>query len=219
MAYKINFTDQVANPNGITIADQDLNTQTSLTFVGKNYPGYAQVIGENFLHLLENFANNSAPSREKSVPGQLWYDTNATNPQLKVLDKSKNWIPAGNIYKSSTRPSEGVVIGDLWSDSANQQLYLWTGAQWLLVGPQFNQASSTGLKVEEITDRATNLQKLVMTMFIEDKRVAVFSKDEFTPKSTLAGFESIKRGITLSNEDFDLSGVNKNKFWGTSEAM
>jgi len=217
MAYKINFTDQVANPNGITIADQDLNTQTSLTFVGKNYPGYAQVIGENFLHLLENFANNSAPSREKSVPGQLWYDTNATNPQLKVLDKSKNWIPAGNIYKSSTRPSEGVVIGDLWSDSANQQLYLWTGAQWLLVGPQFNQASSTGLKVEEITDRATNLQKLVMTMFIEDKRVAVFSKDEFTPKSTLAGFESIKRGITLSNEDFDLSGVNKNKFWGTSE--
>ena len=84
MAYKINFTDQVANPNGITIADQDLNTQTSLTFVGKNYPGYAQVIGENFLHLLENFANNSAPSREKSVPGQLWYDTNATNPQLKV---------------------------------------------------------------------------------------------------------------------------------------
>jgi microcystin-dependent protein len=216
MAYKINFTDQVANPNGITVADQDLNTQTSLTFVGKNYPGYAQSIGENFLHLLENFANNSAPDTEKAVVGQLWYDTTSSNPQLKVLDGSKNWVPASGIIKSSIRPSD-ANIGDLWSDSSNQQLYLYTGTQWLLVGPQFNQASSTGLKVEEITDRATNLQRIVMTMFIEDKRVAVFSKDQFTPKSTLAGFESIKQGITLSSEDFDLSGINKNKFWGTSE--
>jgi microcystin-dependent protein len=216
MAYKINFTDQVANPNGITIADQDLNTQTSLTFVGKNYPGYAQSIGENFLHLLENFANNSAPDTAKAVVGQLWYDTNLSNPQLKVLDKSKNWVPAGGIIKSSIRPAD-ANIGDLWSDSTNQQLYLWTGTQWLLVGPQFNQASSTGLKVEEITDKATNLQKIVMTMFIEDRRVVIFSKEQFTPKATLAGFESIKQGITLSSEDFDLSGVNKNKFWGTSE--
>jgi microcystin-dependent protein len=216
MAYKINFTDQVANPNGITVADQDLNTQTSLTFVGKNYPGYAQSIGENFLHLLENFANNSAPNVEKAVVGQLWYDTTSSNPQLKVLDGSKNWVPASGIIKSSIRPSD-ANIGDLWSDSTNQQLYLYTGTQWLLVGPQFNQASSTGLKVEEIIDRATNLQKLVMTMFIEDKRVAIFSKEQFTPKSTLAGFEAIKQGITLSSEDFDLSGINKNKFWGTSE--
>ena len=216
MAYKINFTDQVANPNGITVADQDLNTQTSLTFVGKNYPGYAQSIGENFLHLLENFANNSAPDVEKAVVGQLWYDTTSSNPQLKVLDGSKNWVPASGIIKSSIRPSD-ANIGDLWSDSTNQQLYLYTGTQWLLVGPQFNQASSTGLKVEEIIDRATNLQKLVMTMFIEDKRVAIFSKEQFTPKSTLAGFEAIKQGITLSSEDFDLSGINKNKFWGTSE--
>lgn len=216
MAYKINFTDQVANPNGITIADQDLNTQTSLTFVGKNYPGYAQSIGENFLHLLENFANNTAPDTAKAIVGQLWYDTTSSNPQLKVLDGSKNWVAASGIIKSSIRPAN-ANIGDLWADSTNQQLYLWTGTQWLLVGPQFNQASSTGLKVEEITDRATNLQKIVMTMFIEDKRVAVFSKEQFTPKATIAGFESIKQGITLSTEDFDLSGVNKNKFWGTSE--
>ena len=216
MAYKINFTDQIANPNGITVADQDLNTQTSLTFVGKNYPGYAQSIGENFLHLLENFANNSAPDVEKAVVGQLWYDTTSNNPQLKVLDGSKNWVPASGIIKSSTRPSD-ANIGDLWSDSTNQQLYLYTGSQWLLVGPQFNQASSTGLKIEEILDRATNLQKIVMTMFIEDRRVAIFSKEQFTPKSTLAGFEAIKQGITLSSEDFDLSGINKNKFWGTSE--
>ena len=217
MAYKINFTDTIANPNGITVADQSLNTQTNLTFVGKNYPGdFLTPIGENFLRLLENFANTSAPDTDKAVVGQLWYDTNLTSPQLKVLDGSKNWVAASGIIKSSIRPEE-ANIGDLWSDSVNQQLYLWTGTQWLLVGPQFNQSSSTGLKVEEIRDSASNLNKIVMTMFIEDRRIAIFSKEQFTPKSTLAGFESIKQGITLSAEDFDQSGINKNKFWGVSE--
>jgi microcystin-dependent protein len=217
MAYKINFTDTIANPNGITVADQSLNTQTNLTFVGKNYPGdFLTPVGENFLRLLENFANTSAPDTNKAVVGQLWYDTNPSSPQLKVLDGSKNWVAASGIIKSSIRPEE-ANIGDLWSDSVNQQLYLWTGTQWLLVGPQFNQSSSTGLKVEEIRDSASNLNKIVMTMFIEDRRIAIFSKEQFTPKSTLAGFESIKQGITLSAEDFDLSGINKNKFWGVSE--
>jgi microcystin-dependent protein len=217
MAYKINFTDTIKNPNGITVADQSLNTQTNLTFVGKNYPGdFLTPIGENFLRLIENFANTSAPDVNKAVVGQLWYDTNPDSPQLKVLDGSKNWVAASGIIKSSVRPDE-ANIGDLWSDSVNQQLYLWTGTQWLLVGPQFNQSSSTGLKVEEIRDSASNLNKIVMTMFIEDRRIAIFSKEQFTPKSTLAGFESIKQGITLSTEDFDLSGINKNKFWGVSE--
>jgi microcystin-dependent protein len=217
MSYKINFTDTIANPNGITVADQSLNTQTNLTFVGKNYSGdFLTPMGENFLHLLENFASTSAPATSKAVVGQLWYDANPTNPQLKVLDGSKKWVAAGGIIKSSIRPEE-ANIGDLWSDSVNQQLYLWTGTQWLLVGPQFNQANSTGLKVEEIRDRESNLNKIVMTMFIENKRIAIFSKEQFIPKSTILGFGSIKQGITLSAEDFDQSGINKNKFWGVSE--
>jgi hypothetical protein len=40
MTYQVTFTDatNTAKPN-ITVEDQSLNTQTSLTFVGKNYAG------------------------------------------------------------------------------------------------------------------------------------------------------------------------------------
>jgi microcystin-dependent protein len=220
MSYNINYTDTVANPTGITVEDQSLNnTDTDLVFVGKNFPGYAQFIGENFLHLLENFANNSAPSNP--VPGQLWYDKGAlvspAKPQLRVWNGT-SWTEAGNVKKAIVQPQESnSIAGDLWVDSINQQLYLFTGTEWVLVGPQFNSSTSTGFKAEEIIDRATDTAKIVISVFLEDQRVAIFSKFQFIPKSVLSGFPEIKQGITLSTQDFDLDGLILTKFWGTSE--
>jgi microcystin-dependent protein len=220
MSYNINYTDTVANPTGITVEDQSLNnTDTDLVFVGKNFPGYAQFIGENFLHLLENFANNSAPSNP--VPGQLWYDkgalTSPAKPQLRVYNGT-SWTEAGNIKKAIVQPQESnSVAGDLWVDTTNQQLYLFTGNEWVLIGPQFNSSNSTGFKAEEIIDRATDTAKIIISVLLEDQRVAVFSKFQFIPKTTILGFPEIKQGITLSTQDFDLDGLILTKFWGTSE--
>ena len=61
MAYQISHTD-ATNYGSITVADQEINQETSLGFVGKNYTGYAKTFGENFLHLLENFAKATAPT-------------------------------------------------------------------------------------------------------------------------------------------------------------
>ena len=74
MTYKISYTESTnpAKPP-IVVTDQSLNTEKSLTFVGKNYAGYGPVISENFLHLLENFANSTPPVNP--VEGQLWFDT------------------------------------------------------------------------------------------------------------------------------------------------
>ena len=52
MSYQIDHSDQ-ANYGSITVADQSINQETSLSFVGKNYTGYAKSLAENFLHLLE----------------------------------------------------------------------------------------------------------------------------------------------------------------------
>ena len=53
MSYQVKFTETTnpAKPS-LTVADQSLNSETSLVFVGKNYAGYAPVVAENFLHLL-----------------------------------------------------------------------------------------------------------------------------------------------------------------------
>lgn len=216
MSYKLNYTDTAANPTPITVPDQDLNTtSTDLTFVGKNFPGYSQSIGENFLHLLENFAAQTAPT--KAIAGQLWYDTTETKKQLKVFDGVK-WSEAGNVKKGASRPTPtNSIAGDIWVDTANQQLYLYTGAIWVLVGPQFSEGTSSGIKAETVLDRSTNTSKVILVFYTSGVPVIIVSKDEFTPKTTISGFETIKQGINLSTADFDGDGIALNKFWGTSE--
>lgn len=217
MSYQIDHFDQ-PNEGSITIEDQTLNQVTDLTFVGKNYPGYSQSIGENFLHLLENFASAFADRPTKPVKGQLWYDTGASSvpaqPQLKVYDGT-NWVAAGSVTKSLARPTE-AVIGDLWVDTSNQQLYLWSGSNWILVGPQFSEGAQSGPKVDSVYDTSNNLHT-ILSFIVAGETVAIVSKDLFTPKVTIDGFSVINQGINLSSKDFDLDGVVRNALWGTAD--
>jgi microcystin-dependent protein len=220
MSYNIDHSDS-SNYGSITVADQTLNTETSLTFVGKNYTGYSQYIAENFLHLLENFAKATAPANPQV--GQLWYDTgvlsNPAQPQLKVWDGT-NWIAAGNVKKAISAPlAATTTIGDLWVDTANQQLSLWSGSNWILVGPQFSEGTQSGPKIETIIDTTApiGISHTVISLIVNDEIVAIISKDAFTPKTTIDGFATIKQGINISTKDFDGNGTVLNRLWGTAE--
>ena len=79
--------------------DSVLNTQTDLSLIGKGYAGYGEIVAENFLHLLENFSNSSAPS--KPITGQLWYDETAN--KLKVYDATLRSV--GGAEYQSTEPT------------------------------------------------------------------------------------------------------------------
>lgn len=207
MSYKIDFTDIPRNPLGITVDDQSLNTERSIQFVGKNYTGYAKVISESFLHLLENFASSIEP--QNPVTGQLWYDTDdptadPAQPQLKVYDGT-TWQPAGSVKRKSSQPTASEsIIGDLWVDTANQQLYLWSGSSWILIGPQFSEGTVTGPKVESIVDTLL-IENFVISFYVSDIRIAIISASEFTPKQTIDGFSKVKKGFNL--RDTDDSGV------------
>jgi microcystin-dependent protein len=213
MSYNIRFSD--ITKAAIVVQDRDLETlSTSLTFIGKLAPEYSQPIAENFLHLLEHFASPTSPARK--IAGQLWYDT-ATN-ELKICDKSLNWVVSSGVRRSTSRPAiQDSISGDLWIDSANGQLYLFSNSKWVLVGPSDSETGTTGLRVEDITDKATNTDKKVISFFSENKRIAIISEYEFTSKITLDGFTKINYGITLSTSDFNNDGIPNNKYWGTSE--
>ena len=58
MPYIINYTDTV-NKGTIVVADNTLNSETTLSFPGRGTTAYGQAVNENFLHILENFANTS----------------------------------------------------------------------------------------------------------------------------------------------------------------
>ena len=207
-----------ANETPITVEDGSFNTETSLTFLGKTVTGYGKVVGENFLHLLENFARATPPTNP--IRGQLWYDTGTTvdpaRPQLKVYDGT-NWTAAGSVVKSSTQPlSINSTIGDLWVDTTAQQLYLFTGSTWVLVGPQFNAGNKTGFVSENIADIEGNT-RVILSNYVGGIRIAVFSSSEFIPQAVMDGFESIKPGINLSTKNIYTSGTVTNKFAGVAE--
>lgn len=213
MSYQVNHTEQTnpAKPP-YTVQDQSLNQETSLTFPGKNYSGYAPVIAENFLHLLENFARNTAPLNP--VQGQLWYDNSAGINLLKVYDGT-SWTAAGSVKKSPSEPLVSSSIkGDLWVDTENQQLFIYSGSNWLLVGPQFSSGLKTGPDIETITD-TSNVDHSVVTLFSENNRIAIVSKAAFTPKVSLPGFTSIGQGVNLTTVD-ENNTTAPTKFWGTA---
>jgi microcystin-dependent protein len=193
MPYTVNFTDR-ENKTEITVFDNTSSTDTSLTFPGRNVTGYGQIIAENFLHLLENFASANPPVNP--VEGQLWYST--ADEVLYIWDLT-NWKAASNIQRSGAEPpASSSRNGELWVDTVSQQLYIFSGSRWILVGPNFSTGLRSGPIVESITD-ADNNEKVVLIFYIDDTPVSIISKDSFTPKISIPGFTFIRPGMNITS--------------------
>jgi hypothetical protein len=216
MSYTIQFTE-TNNPSKqpITVQDKTLNNQTSVTFVGKNYSGYGSIIAGDFLHLLENFASPTPPANP--VQGQLWFNNNAGISQLNVnIDgTTTGWQSAGGIKKSTTTPTS-AISGDLWVNTSTQQLWVYSGSAWILIGPQYTAGNKTGPDIIDIVD-TLNVAHTVFGIFANNNLMAIVSKEAFTPKATLTGFPTIGQGINLSTVDAT-SATSPTKIWGTASA-
>ena len=189
MAYTINKTDGTVVT---TITDGTVDNTTSLQLFGKSYSGFGEGLNENLVKLLENAASTAAPTAP--LKGELWFDT--TTNQLKVYDGT-SFKPTGGSKSSATQPTSPSA-GDLWHDTANDQLSVYTGSAWLLVGPVYTSGQTlSGFKIETLASAGGN--KVVSSMYAGNTRVAILSKETFTPTVTQTGFASIKAGLTLNS--------------------
>lgn len=195
MPYNINYTDR-ENKTPVTVFDNTSNTDTSLTFPGRNVTGYGQIVGENFLALLENFASPVQPVNP--TEGQIWYNSDPAVSSLLIWDGS-SWKSASGVQKSPIQPGvEQAKVGELWVDTVNQQLYVFSGTTWILVGPNFSTGLKTGLQVERIVD-SDDIERVVSILYVEDRPIVIISKDSFTPKIIIPQFPVIRSGITIAS--------------------
>ena len=204
MAYTVNKTNSSASPNAYTVQDGVVNTQTDLSFIGKGYAGYGELIAENFLQLLENFSNTSAPT--KPIEGQLWWDS--TNSKLQVYNGTAFQTAGGSAPYQSSAPNN-MAAGDIWIDSDTGQMYYYSGTASVLVGPPSSTGTTSGFTFDSILDSNDATQNITK-LFNDGNLIAIISEDTFTPKSAIAGFSSVTKGITLSTDISDL------RFAGTS---
>jgi len=117
----------IKNYKGSTVAnvlEGTVNTQTSLNLIGQNYKNYGQLIAENFVHILENFSRDTAPTNP--MVGQLWFKP--TDGYLYMLDAdnsgNQKWKQLANITVATADPttdSSGYTPreGDFWFDSSS----------------------------------------------------------------------------------------------------
>jgi microcystin-dependent protein len=212
MTYNVNFTDKTNT--AIPVYDNVTDESTSLKFPGRNVTGYGQVIAENFLHLLENFASVDEPTNP--IEGQLWYNTAVGT--LEIYD-GIGWKAAGNIQKSATAPTISEdKVGEIWVDTVKQQLYVWSGKTWVLVGPQFSTENGlrTGVIVDSISDTDNNTRN-VIKLLSDEVPIAIISKDTFVPKISITGFDQIRTGININTSPVG-NAVALSKLYGTAQS-
>ena len=189
MAYTINKTDGSVVT---TITDGTVDNTTSLQLFGKSFSGFGEGLNENLVKLLENAASTSAPTGP--LKGELWFDT--STGQLKVYNGTA-FEPTGGATSQASAPTSPSA-GDLWTDSDDDQLYVYTGSAFQLVGPVYTSGQTlSGWKIETLGSSGGD--KVVSSMYAGNTRVAILSKETFTPSVTQTGFASIKAGLTLNS--------------------
>ena len=224
MPYTINKT------NGLKITvvqDGTINTNSlDITLVGKNYTGYGEAFNENFVKLLENFANATQP--KKPLSGQLWYDT--TNKKITVYN--------GTVFKplavinNGTKPSQSVSnLGDLWWDPTAQKLYAYNGSSYVLVGPIISRSGNTGSLASTVANDDSKQDTVVIKETV-DGNIAFISSaflpfnvspDDSVYSNPDVRLQIIRPGINLpgASSDTGISVTNVAQssgymLWGTA---
>lgn len=210
MAYTINKTDGTILTD---VLDNSIDRiSTDLVLVGKNTANYGEYFNENFVKLLENFANTDPP--RAPLKGQLWYDSGEN--KLKFYN--------GNEFKEFSRPFVGaaeptLLPGDLWIDNNRRQLYFNDGQGNRLAGPIYTaQQGLSGHQVVNIID-INGVTHTVVKLKIGNTLMGVFAKAAFTPNYQTTeskvleseGFTGpVIKGFNPVNIDFKFNVTVKN---------
>jgi len=197
MAYTILKTDGTVFT---TIADGTRDTTSSVSLAGPNFVGYGQYLNENLLHMLENFAGNSAPGAT-NLQGQLWFDK--FNQVLKVYT-DLGYVPVSGVTNSGSQPAQGKN-GDIWFNSTTEQMYVYDSsgtAGFKLIGPAYTkQTGVTGAISARVEDGSiSGTFHNILKLQYGNLTYATISADaQFLPTPAIPGFTFINPGITFSS--------------------
>lgn len=190
MAYTIN---KYSGIQLIVLEDGTVDTSTSIGLVGRNYVGYGEIQNENFLYLLENFANTNPPARP--LEGQLWFNT--TNDLLHVYDGSK-WVIVGSAVISET-PPPSPPNGALWYKMPYRTLHVYESGDWRFIGPETSDGFATTRARSSVLFDSDSNPKPVILIEINGSIIGIITSQSFTLNPTTAptGFGTLAAGINL----------------------
>lgn len=220
MSYNITKTD---GSKLVAVEDGSINASAcDITLIGKNYSGYGQVVNQNLVKMLENFANTKQPATP--LIGQLWYDT--VNKKLKIYTGAEfKGLP---IVESSQVEPTNLKQGDFWYNESQKKLYYFTGSAFTLIGPQYSDLVGNSSVVPTVLRDTDGFSHYVLSHQVQNysdptriDTVAITSFDPFTIDSStpLEGFETIKQGLNIygtDNNGISSADTEGSLLWGTA---
>ena len=175
-----------------TLGVGEINTNSGLSLLGQHFPNYGQLIGNNFLRLLENQANDTAPIHP--IEGQLWWDS--ANAQLNVFNSNLFKAASGTTI-SNTAPISPIT-GDQWWNKATGQLSIYDNTRWKFVGPAYTTGQEFSGLINETVADTLNQPHNILKLQLGGNTVALISKDlAFTASTAVDGILIVNPGISL----------------------
>ena len=115
----------------VLISDNAVNNTFGVNLLGRGVTNYGELVAENFVYLLENFAGENPPAN--GVTGQLWYEANPATPgsgTLKVFNGT-SWVTVGGAVTGGTLPVT-ASDGDLFYriNPGKNQLFGFNNGSW-----------------------------------------------------------------------------------------
>jgi hypothetical protein len=151
------------------VADGTTNsTATDLTLVGRAVTNFGEFQNENYVYLLENFADSSAPSQP--ILGQLWYNSSTdeisaySTANVFVALASQDYVQAQKISPAftgtPTAPTAAV-------STSTTQLATTAFVQNNKVSPAFS-----GTPTAPTATAGTNTTQIATTAFVQGEKVS-----------------------------------------------
>jgi hypothetical protein len=196
----MSYTIKLTNDSTLAvIADQTYDqVSTSIVLVGKNLNNYGEYLNNNFVGLLENFADIVEP--RSPIVGQTWFDK--SEGRLKVYSTG-TFKPVGGPIVSNTTPI-GAVRGDMWIDTVAGVLRWYNGNSFVDAGKTYS--DTTGKEgwiietIESTVPSVGNFTVPISKFYANGEVIAIATDDSIplNPFTSYFGTSTIRAGITLN---------------------